>query len=127
MRTRIAFLAAALVAASCAPAAAWDDRGHAIVGAIAAHYLTPGARKEVEAMLVADGDALAARDIVSAATWADRYRDSATRLHYEATANWHFASIYANRPNIPEACFGHTGLPGNGERLRDRQDRPVQG
>ncbi|MGE4063248.1 MAG: S1/P1 nuclease [Rhodospirillaceae bacterium] len=101
---------AILLTFSLRSAEAWDDKGHAIIGAIATHYMTPAVRKEVEALLKSDTDPLAAPDIASAATWADRYRDSKTRLHYEATANWHFASIYANRPNIPEACFGHTRL-----------------
>lgn len=111
MRAFTLLTAAALLTVSLRSAQAWDEKGHAIVGAIAAHYLSPAARKEVDTLLKADADALAAHDIASAATWADRYRDSKTRLHYEATMNWHFASIYANRPNIPEACFGHTTLP----------------
>lgn len=108
MRPTAVFCAAILAVNSIGTAQAWDDRGHEIVATIASHYLTPAVRKEVEAMLATDTDALAPRTIAAAATWADRYRDSATRLHYEETANWHFAAIYANRPNIPEACFGHT-------------------
>jgi mono/diheme cytochrome c family protein len=110
MRALAVFTVAAVITLSLRPAQAWDDKGHAIIGAIAAHYLTPAVREEVETLLKSDTDPLAAHDIASAATWADRYRDSKTRLHYEATTNWHFASIYANRPNIPEACFGHTRL-----------------
>lgn len=110
MRIRSLFLGAVFLCSSAVPGLAWDERGHALVAQVAAHYLTPAVRKEVDAILKADTDPLAPHDMVSTATWADRYRDSKALAQYEATANWHFASIYANRPSIPEACFGHTGL-----------------
>ncbi len=111
MRASALILTVAFAVVARQPALAFDDRGHEIIATIAAKYLTPPVRKEVEAILKADTDPLTAHDIASAATWADHYRDSGIEQRYTDTANWHFASIYANRPNIPEACFGHTGLP----------------
>ncbi|MGE3335269.1 MAG: S1/P1 nuclease [Rhodospirillaceae bacterium] len=111
MRNAALFLSAILAFGAVQPASAFDDRGHEIIATVAAHYLTPAVRKQVDAMLKADTDALTPHDIAGAATWADHYRDNATVQHYTDTANWHFVSIYANRPSIPEACFGHTGLP----------------
>jgi mono/diheme cytochrome c family protein len=111
MRIRSLFVGVVFLCSSAVPGLAWDDRGHALVAQVAAHYLTPAARKEVDAILKTDADPMAPHDIAAAATWADRFRDGKSLLQYEATINWHYASIYANRPNIPEACFGHTGLP----------------
>ena len=108
--------AAMLCAASAASSAAmaWDDTGHKVVALIADHYLLPPVREKVHAMLDADGDSLTGHDIASAATWADKYRDSdrdTTRAHYNQTYRWHMADIAAGRPNIPKACFGQPKLP----------------
>jgi nuclease S1 len=54
----------------------WGDDGHKTVALIAEHYLTPAAKKQIEAMLAADTDELTKHDIASEATWADRYRDA---------------------------------------------------
>ncbi len=106
-----AFILGSLLACTAAPSSfAWDERGHALVAQVAASYLTPAVRKRVDAILASDPDPTAPHDMAAAATWADRYRDSKALSQYEATANWHFAAIYANRPNIPEACFGHAPL-----------------
>lgn len=111
MRASVLLLTAAFTVGFMHSASAFDDRGHEIIATIAANYLTPAVRKQVDAMLKADTDPLTPHDIAGAATWADHYRDDGVAQHYADTANWHFASIYANRPNIPEACFGHTVLP----------------
>lgn len=111
MRLRTFLLSAAFTAASFQSALAWDDRGHRIIARIADHYLSAPVRKQIEAILAADTDQLAPHDIVGASTWADRYRDSATPQHYLRTAEWHFAQIDANRPNIPQACYGQPSLP----------------
>jgi hypothetical protein len=54
---------------------AWGNEGHEIVALIAAHYLTPAATSQVNAMLARDTqNTLTAYDIASEATWADAVR-----------------------------------------------------
>jgi S1/P1 Nuclease len=95
------------------PAFAWGDEGHQIVALIAEHFLEPGVRVKVRAMLAADPDTLAAHDIASAATWADKYRDSdrrTTHERYNGTHQWHFVDLELSRPDLDTACFGHPRL-----------------
>lgn len=113
---KYAVIAVSLLAIATASrsALAWDDEGHRVVALVAEHYLSPSAKAKVEAMLKADTDPLTAHDIASAATWADKYRDSdkkPARTRYDATSAWHYAEIEAARPNIPQACFGQPALP----------------
>jgi hypothetical protein len=70
-----AFLSA-VAALTPGNALAWGDEGHKIVALIAYHHLAPGVQAEVDQMLSADPDHLTGPDIASAATWADKYRDS---------------------------------------------------
>jgi S1/P1 Nuclease len=83
-RARVAFQARGLggslsmLAALPKQARAWGDDGHKTIALISEHYLTPSAKKQIEAMLAADIDPLTQHDIASEATWADRYRDSIT-------------------------------------------------
>jgi hypothetical protein len=94
------------------PALAWGDDGHKTVALIAEHYLTPAAKKQVDAMLAADTDELTKHDIASEATWADRYRDSNHRKdHYDATKRWHFVDLEITDPDMMKACFGRKPLP----------------
>jgi hypothetical protein len=58
------------------PAQAWGDEGHYVVALVARAYLRPDVRQQVDAMLAADTDPLTQHDMVSTATWVDRYRDS---------------------------------------------------
>ena len=58
-----AVFAAVCVPALCglaAPAHAWGDEGHEIIGLIADHYLTPVAREKLNALLATDTSALTA-------------------------------------------------------------------
>jgi len=57
-------------------ALAWGDDGDKVVALIAQSFLEKDVRKRVNALLSADTDSLTAHDIASAATWADKYRDS---------------------------------------------------
>jgi hypothetical protein len=97
------------------PAWAWGDEGHRIVALIAQTHLTPSARQQIDAMLAADTDPLTAHDMINAATWADRYRDSdrntPSRARYLGTRNWHFVDIERFNPDFNKACFHHPGLP----------------
>jgi hypothetical protein len=63
---------------------AWGDDGHKVVALIAEHYLTPTAKRQVDALLAADTDNLTAHDIASEATWADKYRNA-----HRETSSWH--------------------------------------
>jgi|SRR5215471_3486618 len=63
-------------------------------------------------MLAADTDPLTMHDIVSEATWADKYRDCNNRRdHYEATKRWHFVDLEISDPDMTAACFGREPLP----------------
>ena len=94
---------------------AWGDAGHRVVGLIAEHYLDPGVRTQVDTLLGGDTSGLVpGTDIADEATWADKYRDSdrnSTKVHYNATHNWHFVDIEISSPDIDAACFQHPAVP----------------
>jgi hypothetical protein len=82
------------------------------VALIAQQCLTAPVKKQVTAMLSADPDSLTQHDIASAATWADKYRDSNKRKdHYVHTQNWHFVDMEIDKPDLDAACFGRPALP----------------
>ncbi len=114
------------------PALAWGDDGHKVVALIAEHYLTPTAKRHVDAMLAADTDELTKHDIASEATWADRYRDANHRKdHYEATKRWHFVDLEITDPDVTKACFGRKPLPSgtlasNGDKMSCVVDKLAQ-
>lgn len=101
---RLALFAGALTASALWPSsgAAWGYEGHKIVAAIARGYLTPAAKAKVDALLATDTDSLEPHDMLSAATWADSYRNA-----HRETAQWHFVDIELGRPDLDAACFGH--------------------
>jgi hypothetical protein len=92
----------AVVALAPGPAAAWGYEGHKIVAAIARGYLTPATKAKVDALLAADSDTLEPHDFLSAATWADSYRNA-----HRETSQWHFVDIELGKPDLDAACFGH--------------------
>jgi len=110
MRKAIAIFLALLLARA-APALAWGDEGHEVIGLIAQSFLTPAVRAKVQAMLAADPDGLTEHTIAAATTWADKYRDSNTNGARQATRQWHFVDIELGAPDLDRACFGHPGLP----------------
>src|SRR5437899_11685002 len=95
--------AVAMLASLVAPthAAAWGNEGHRVVAAIARSYLTPSTAAKVDALLAADTDPLTPHDMLSAATWADTYRNS-----HRETSQWHFVDIELDHPDLASACFG---------------------
>lgn len=97
-------LAALLLGAAAvpAPACAWGYEGHKVVAAIARRYLTPVAQAKVDALLAADTDTLEPHDMLSAATWADSWRNG-----HRETAQWHFVDLELDHPDLDAACFGH--------------------
>jgi hypothetical protein len=90
-----------LAASAPLPAAAWGYEGHRVAAAIARAYLNPAARAKVDALLAADTDPTEAHDMLSAATWADTWRNS-----HRETAAWHFVDLELGRPDMASACFG---------------------
>ncbi|HEY2359095.1 MAG TPA: S1/P1 nuclease [Phenylobacterium sp.] len=97
-------LIALLATVGLAPssALAWGYEGHKVIAEIARGYLTPAARAKVDALLAADTDPLEPHDLLSAATWADTWRNS-----HRETSEWHFVDIELDHPDIDAACFGH--------------------
>jgi hypothetical protein len=93
---------AASVVALPSSGAAWGYEGHRIVAAIARTYLKPGVLRTLDALLAADTDTLEAHDMMSAATWADTYRNS-----HRETSQWHFVDIELAKPDVKAACFGY--------------------
>jgi hypothetical protein len=83
-------------------AGAWGYEGHRVIAAIALAYLKPNVRMKVDALLAEDSDTTAAHDMLSAATWADTWRNS-----HRETSQWHFADIELDHPDLDAACFGH--------------------
>jgi hypothetical protein len=91
---------------------AWGDDGHKTVALIAQQCLPPPVRKQITAMLAADTAPLTKHDFASAATWADKYRDSNHRKdHYKHTQNWHYVDMEIDHPDLDAACFGRPALP----------------
>jgi hypothetical protein len=116
MRKTVAAITAATLVMS-SPAFAWGDKGHEIITAIARDRLTPKARAWVDAILAKDSDTLTAPDMVSRATWADRWRDSGHR----ETASWHFVDQELSDPDLKTACFGYPA-PANPSSAGSAQD-----
>ena len=110
--TALLALAAVLPASRCL---AWGETGHEIVALIAEHYLTPATRQRVAAVLAsaAPTEPIPTPDIRSAASWADRYRDSdreGAGLRYRQTRRWHYVNLDLRKPDLERACFGHPPL-----------------
>lgn len=111
----LAALASGALAWLVPPAALpWGDEGHEIIAHIAEHYLKPGVRDEVAAILATDRSGLT-RDtgIAAEATWADKYRDSDRRtsqLRYRQTRAWHYIDIELDRPMAVVACDPRVAL-----------------
>ena len=98
------FLGSGVVCAS-APALAWGDKGHQIIGHIAYGMLTPAARAKADALLAADKDPLTPPDFAARAEWADVWRNAGNRkLHYEQTHLWHFVDLELSGPDLESAC-----------------------
>lgn len=108
---KAAVIAAFIGLCGPAPAAwAWSENGHRTISFIAERYLRPPALDEVNRLLATDIATSDGLDLISAAGWADRYRDT-TAARDEATFRWHFADIQVARPDIPKACFDQRPLP----------------
>jgi len=85
------------------PVLAWGDKGHEIIASIARDRLTPATKAWVDAILAKDPDTLTAPDMVSRATWADKWRDGGHR----ETASWHFVDQELAGPDLKTAFFDY--------------------
>jgi S1/P1 Nuclease len=98
------------------PAYAWGDEGHEIIALIANHYLDPAVRTKVNSILETDTTGLTPNQHIDMeATWADKFRDSdrnSTKVHYNATRNWHFVDLEISGADLRSACFGQPPLNG---------------
>src|SRR5258708_15011447 len=92
-------------------ALAWGAAGQKVVALIAQSFLETDVRKRVNALLAADTASLTAHDIASAATWADKFRDSNTGGARLKTRQWHFVDIEISAPDLDKACFNHPPIP----------------
>jgi hypothetical protein len=68
-----------------APAFAWLQQGHWLVGELAAQRLTPGAREQVRELLAGEPDPT----LGGVASWADALRTSDPD-RFKATSRWHY-------------------------------------
>lgn len=75
-----------LVAAGEPQCRAWGREGHRLTALVAEAYLTPEARKQVDALLAEDSKR--PEDLADIANWADAYR-----LDHSETAAWHYVDI----------------------------------
>lgn len=92
---------------------AWGDKGHQVIAVIAWHYLSPGAREQIDTLLRGDNSGLTATDFVSESTWADMYRDSdrdTNKTRYEQTRRWHYINLKLAHPDFGKACYGSPRL-----------------
>jgi hypothetical protein len=108
----IALCGVSMFVASQQHAMAWGDDGHKTVALIAEQFLTPTAKRQVDALLAGDTDTLTRHDIASAATWADRFREENHRRdNYDATRRWHYVDLEIEDPDMTKACYGRAPLP----------------
>lgn len=68
---------------ACSAVYAWDATGHRITAAVAYHYLTPHAKKQVDRIL-------GKRGIIYYAAWADEIRSDTI---YPSSYSWHFQDL----------------------------------
>jgi hypothetical protein len=107
MKAILAALSLSTLLAVPQQASAWGDEGHMAVASIAAHYLQPAVKTQIDAMLAADTDGRTKHDFASEATWADRWRED----HYEQTELWHYVDTEIDSPDLKSACYGRSPLP----------------
>ena len=88
MRRPVAFLLAiAATLAASAPALAWSELGHKLVGELAQRHLDPRARAEVARLLAGDPDPT----LAGVAAWADHLRNLDPD-RFKATSRWHYVN-----------------------------------
>ena len=105
---RAIFIGFAFAVAVLPPRSAYGDEGHEITALIAWKHLDPGVQATVKQMLAADPDDLTAPEVASAATWADKFRDSdrnTTKIRYTLTREWHFVDLEIDHPDMAAACL----------------------
>lgn len=79
-------LIALLCAASAAPAFAWGQNGHRIIGEIAEDRISGRTQAEVE--LILDGE-----DLAEVSTWADEERSNPSDFWQKEAGPWHYVTV----------------------------------
>ena len=88
MRPMILSLIVSVLSLAAAPARAWGEMGHQLVGALAQKLLTPQAQAGIAELLRGEADPT----LAGVAYWADTLRASdPDRFH--ATASWHYVNL----------------------------------
>lgn len=106
-----------------APAGAWGERGHRLIGTLAQDQLSPAARQQVEQLLAGEPEP----SLAGVATWADAMRETAA---YAWTAPLHYVHLRDRRCHFDAArdCAGGNCAVGAiqryAQRLADRS-RPL--
>lgn len=81
-------LPACVLLLCAAPAFAWSELGHRMVGELAERHLTPRARAEVRTLLAGESEPT----LAGVASWADRLRNSDPD-RFKRTGPWHYVNI----------------------------------
>ncbi|MGB3722967.1 MAG: S1/P1 nuclease [Pacificimonas sp.] len=103
MRKSLIALAAAATLAS-APAHAWGQTGHRVIGKLADSFLTTEARRGIAALI--ENESLA-----EASTWADFMRASPEVFWQEEASPWHYVTV-------PEGTtYAEVGPPPEGDAI----------
>lgn len=118
-RTSLLLLACAALSVGARPARAWDEVGHKVIARIAWDHMSPRAREQAVALLMAapagaglrellpqDGRPLAERQrelFVNASYWPDQIRSRNHPGNRFAHAEWHYVNIFweQQRPGGP--------------------------
>ena len=115
MRNRLTLLAAVLSLLP-APALAWGQTGHRVVGAIAEHYLSGPAQGAVTAILGHE-------DLAEAANWPDFMRSDPDPFWEKTSVPWHWVTVPADKGytlvGAPPEGDAYTALQRFSKTLRD--------
>ena len=84
-------VAAVLGLGAAAPAFAWGEEGHRIVGLLAESQLSPAARSEVRRLLAGEPEPT----LAGVSTWADEVRNEPRWRH---TTRWHWVNLPREQP-----------------------------
>lgn len=82
--------AIALLLTFAIPSFAWGPEGHRVIADVAAHHLSPGARRQIRDLLGDD-------DLASISTWADEIKNERRETYF-----WHFVDIPWNAAGFSE-------------------------
>lgn len=97
----------AILACAAQPALAWNSEAHKIVALVASHYLDPGVRQRIDAILATDKAAGEDHGLGSAAAWAGENLDLLRKddpARAKAIESWSDVGIDIDTMQVPAAC-----------------------